>query len=689
MPYPLKNGGKEIQERRSSIEGTKFASYSDDKYGRLKVANEVQTLLGIQIGEDGTIPRRNHIQPRIFIMRPDENGIDKLTFLSTANISYGTKEFWDQVAMGNIFALPAGEKDPVQLQVDDDANHLQFSKPITTENIPSANPKKPSWWQRFRHFISGGRAYAKEWNAYYKQDEGKRHMASQLSNMKKDATDKVLEEEVQVADAKNEEIRIREEKEREQGIINGAKRNANEVETGLANTISVWKPDSELLDHMDKEKHGYGFFSKEQFKALNKYGKDQIDLSTIKVGNSGQTVTDEEFACVGMVAGWNPEYAIKEANRGAALDIHAEKSIKGAGFSEKETKGILGSMTRSMYTTDLFNNIPRDNSGGYYNAINSGKKDALEAFNDYKDGKTEKLGTLLANGINETSRDLLTLESPDISFNSTGTMVMAEKLVGLLQKDPALYQAALDKGMNPESFKMAQGLVELNKLVMEKRKAQLALAEDAYGENRDKLTAEEKAELTKKIVKADLALTRMATDNCNDNDIVMNKTLEVTDKMQNVNKFDLEKWAKHPETRPEPKPGKIYSDTASAVINYFRCQNRDFPESVINLTTEGGKKELDNVAEQMVKQENLAEKTSKELYHGLDNKTLFKYTDSSAKAIKELATEKQLKKAGIAEPEKKPVVNQAQNNAPKKTGTIADRAKMFEPKPNQAGGPIA
>ena len=690
MPYPQKNGGKEILDRRSSVEGTRFATFSDDKYGRLTLANEVQTFLGIEVGENGNIPRRNNLQPRIFIMQPDENGIDRLTFLSAANINYGTKEFWDQVAMGNIFALPAGEKDPVQLQVDNDANHLQFSKPITTENFPSANPKKPSWWQRFRHFISRGKAYAKEWNAYYRQDEGKRHIASQLNNMKRDAIDNVLDEEVKVADAKNEQIRIQKEKELDKIALDNAKATADEMEWGLANATSVWKPDAVLLDHMDKQKTGYGFFADGQFEALTKYGKDQIDLSEIKVGDSGQTVTDEEFACVGMVAGWNPEYAAPEADKGAAFDIHAEKSFKDAGFSEKDTKGIIASTCRSMYTSDLFNRTPRDNNGGFYKAINLGKKDAVEAFKAYKDGNTEKLGKLLANGINMASRDLLTVESPSISFNSIGTMVMTEKLVELIQKDPALYKAAVDNGMDPQAYKMAQGIKELNKLNMEKKKAQLVLAEDTYGENRDKLTAQQKAELTKKIVKADLALTRMAADNCNDNEEVMNKTIELSEKMQNVNKFDLIKWQKNPETRPAPKPGKIYSDTASCAINYFKSEKRDLPSSIINLATEDGMKELDKVAEQMVKQENLAEKTSNELYHGLEKKTLFDYTESATKAIKGLATEKQLKKAGIEEPENKPVVNQVQNNAAKKTGTIAERAKMFENnQPQAGGGPIA
>ena len=104
--------------------------------------------------------------------------------------------FLEKISQGKIFAYPAGEKDPVQLQIDYDKDppELSYSKPMTENVFPK--PEPPSFWTRVRAFFGG--SGAKEEIAEY-NDSLKRYenSSSVKETTKNSRTEDMLKQEKQ------------------------------------------------------------------------------------------------------------------------------------------------------------------------------------------------------------------------------------------------------------------------------------------------------------------------------------------------------------------------------------------------------------------------------------------------------------------------------------------------------------
>ena len=144
MAYSLNRLKAEYQERNNKIpEGQMSAMQLSDR--SLELLNQdFNTLekLGFELGADGEVPVRDGV-PRIFIMQPGEDGIDRVQTLDEAGIKTGTKAFWEMVQKGNVFAYPTGSEAPVQIQ----ANIRSGSRPKLareTDTLASAPPKVAS-----------------------------------------------------------------------------------------------------------------------------------------------------------------------------------------------------------------------------------------------------------------------------------------------------------------------------------------------------------------------------------------------------------------------------------------------------------------------------------------------------------------------------------------------------------------
>ncbi len=129
-----------------------------------------------------------------------------------------SNSFLEKITRGNIFAYPAGQKEPVQLQIDYDKKPpvLTYSKPMTENLFPK--PRPLSFWTRVRAFFGGAKEEVREYNESMKRYEA--------SNSVREATgagrtEELLEQEnkdleEKTAQRKEEEVRAqrREQQER-------------------------------------------------------------------------------------------------------------------------------------------------------------------------------------------------------------------------------------------------------------------------------------------------------------------------------------------------------------------------------------------------------------------------------------------------------------------------------------------
>lgn len=131
-----------------------------------------------------------------------------------------------------------------------------------------------------------------------------------------------------------------------------------------------------------------------------------------------------------------------------------------------------------------------------------------------------------------------------------------------------------------------------------------------------------------------------------------------------------------------PKPGKVWSDTASNAIFSMAAIYGKLPKCVANLAKENGEAELDRLTEEIYKQEKLSEKSTEWLQKELKH-------DNKAPEIKlSKAAEKALQSIVKPEPEKKGLNSVEEirkeagfdENVIEKKNTIKDRASVFEPK---------
>ncbi len=114
--------------------------------------------LGLDMTEPGApVPETNGV-PRIFMLKDG-----RIRRLQEENITVGSRKFWETAMLGQIFAYPAGEKHPVQLQAwkvgSSSAIQTALSKPLEPGKIPDTDtglppqvPDKPRWYHRLFKF---------------------------------------------------------------------------------------------------------------------------------------------------------------------------------------------------------------------------------------------------------------------------------------------------------------------------------------------------------------------------------------------------------------------------------------------------------------------------------------------------------------------------------------------------------
>lgn len=614
--------------------------------------------------------------PRLFVLGADENGNAKVFDLSAVDIKAGSDEFWKQVQLGNVFAYPAGENDPVQIQVgatDSNGITLGISKPVTAENLPDPPVYKLSAWQKFASWFG---FYKKEVHMAQHREEEQNALRSKLEAMQ--TVRKSINKDQETADVAEGERILKERKDIKD--LEYAKEKRDALKIGMKNMTDVFVPEPRFNPDIEKIADGpnkkEGLYTKKQFKNLTVYSKKDIDLDTIQVGGSGKTVTDEEFASVTMYALWNPKNSMKGYNQ-MAPDIHGEKSLMDLGFEKKEIPTLLTSRSRGWWTTDLFVNPPRDNEGSYFKEVtNAGRKDAVEAFQAYKNGDKTKLAQILADGVNMAADDMKMVQQNKMEAQNNAVMVTSGKLLDLMEKDPQLKELALQQGMKEDHLKVVEGNRQLEKIAQDARDAEYEIKK-AKIEGKE-LSAEDKAKYSKAIVKEKIALARMSVDNEKECEATLQKVGIIGSGAKAVNKNDLETWNKNPSKRPSPGKGKIWMDTMQHCMGSIYKIYNPLTESLGQLSAEKGLQTLDKIAEQVVKQEGMAQKPTEWLAGEIDKPTI-DMAKSMANAVNAVAHP-----GKVVQPAQNEQVVKENEIAPKKS--VNDLKNIFESK---QPGPIA
>ena len=644
--------------------------------------DELLENLGIVIGDDNSVPFSG-TTPRMMMLTTDENGNEKFSTIEGSGFKLGSPEFWRQVQLGNVFAYPSDQRDPVQLQLDVDVSgkaELSSSKPVNASNLPESPAKPLTFFQSVANFFT--RRFRRQANAFRNKEANASALKSKLNDLQSDRIKIPKGSEKKAEQQAIEALAVKKQNARNALATARAEAEANQQDFGTKAMTSVFRPDPEIHTEppfmkQKKVKEGdknEALYSEEQFKSLKVYGKKDIDLDQISVGISGDTVKPEEFAAVTMYALWDNEVAEKAIPISGAQDIHATKSLQQAGLSGAEAQSLTLAPVRSMYTTDLFIHNFRDGEGKYFKDVtNLGREKAVKAFKAYGDGERTELAKIIADGINKSAKVFNYIESSTISSQDLGTIVMSEKVTSLLERDPTLYDEAVKQGMTEENFKSVKALHQLGKIEQAERNAKYEITK-ANAEGRE-LSAEEKTKYSQDILKSKFVKMKIAAENAENqmDEKGMMATAVLASSMQNVNKADMVKWQKNPNLRPAPKPGKVWSDTASQVMYSMQYEYKPIPKSGIELTNQDSINNLNRLAENAVKNLDVKNQSMDWMYKEFGYGDELHHPSLDMTKVMAEANHIQAPKMDNAPA---PIAAEKQNS-------IKQRASMFEPKQQQ------
>ena len=615
--------------------------HAENKRGQLKRRFDPENHLGWKL-QDGRVPQDRDGRSMMFVVKNDtvlEYDGEKLS--DGTELKLGSMEFWHQAQMGNVFAYPTGQAKPVQLQpvIGDETTGFRYSRPLEpkdmsiTRAIPA--PKKPNVWKQFWHGLFKS-AYKKDFDTYEQQLRDKAELEAREADLQGRLEEKNGRRE-QLSKGEQQELKALQEQEaaeaRKKALetkVENAEKRARRNEISARFNESIFEPSPKIYateetkkefpgrtvedDTHDKLFHRTvtdqngdaksieGFYDKEQFKDLTVYDKDQLDLDSIQVG--GKTVTNRQFCAVATFYAMDPDIAIKTYQHSDEADFSMQPTLENLGFTPRQAMDIVGSTSATMHTLDTYIHPPRDSNGRLIkDGIDPARRATAEAFNAYKAGNAEPLGKLLAVGVNMQARQIRTVENTP-GTQKAGGLYQSGHLVELLEADPKLKEAALKAGMEEQNLYLLQGTKEYCALDQKACEANVKLAEAAR--DGKELSPEQKAQYAKDIVKAQIAAQTM----CLENSAYQSKELEeaqsklVSDRMPKAG-VDYQPGDKK-NVRPCPD-GKLWYVSGVSAVDALKQIYRPATGSIIRLKTETGRRDLDQVAEEIVKQDQLAD----------------------------------------------------------------------------------
>lgn len=590
-----------------------IAPLNTEQFTRLNnmLERDLLNRLGVPVNDEGAASKTNGI-PRLFAITTNAKGEEEINDLSVSPLPK-TQEFWRQVQLGNVFAYPAGASKPVQLQVQDDSGSaiLAFSKPVAPEELPAPPAKPLGFWKRAAWLFSFGNAFDKQRREYNSRIANQDATRNKLTEFQSKRSSGIEGEQQEAEDRKA----VLEERARKQDLKDNfrkAEEHKAENEIGIKQVTDIYAPVPRYdaaFDRDDKSTGKYGLYDQKEFNSLVKY-KD-LNVKSIQAGESQKTFTDEEFAAVAMFASCDPKYA-KTAVMMQRGDRFTEQGLRDLGFPEKDIPVIETSQACNFYAQDLFIKPPRDKSGRFFKDVcNKGRKDAYEAFRDYKNGSKEKLAALIAKGVNYAARDLACMDEAKMSTQTRANCVMSGKLLDIMEKDPQLKELALQQGMDPEKLKTVEGAKELISISSVARNNEKVLAE--YAAEELEPAKNQKRLLLKGILKERIINTKIVAENTTTNAQTDEKKALVQMNLKHADNKFMKGYQQHPETRPDPGKGKLWADSQVSLLTGVAMAYNHQPASVQGLKNAQQVNELGQIAEQIIDKYKLDELPVEEL----------------------------------------------------------------------------
>ncbi len=715
---------KEYQDQLAKSkpgEAQVWAEYKDfGKDGAKERTERLQKSLSEKLhwemNPNGTIPQDKNGKSRMFVVKWDAKArreqileYDGKKLSDGTNLEFGGLEFIRQMQLGNVFAYPVGEPKPVQIgyRFNNVAGHekseMAISDPLESRKLvelldPPPVPRRPGFFKRMIHAVVKS-AFKADFDRY----DAERKAASDWPEKNRYLTEQTQERESkrgELGDDANRDYReqLRDMQKAELAPqLAAAKKRLAHLSTGQKHFEAVYEPvpkifkteqtkdvkefegrltddpDYEVLirEHRGEKQTGKsekepdlkeGFYSAEHFKKLSAFGEDQLKLEEIKVGGTGQTVTKRQFCSVAMFSAMDKKYALEAEKYMNSHDVTLSGVlVKHLGLTEDEAKDVIGFGACSMYTTDLFRDKPRDNNGTYIEcSIDPARRDAVEAFNAYKNGNVKPLATLIAKGVNSEANLLSSVA--DLGVEQEGACAAAGGMLELLSGDPKLKKAAFEAGMKKENLLTVQGAHEMIQLHHKACEANVKLM-DATVSGKE-LSRAEKEQCVRDIVRAQ--------------SVIQTKQLETQntkcEKAEQLADFTAKNGVNAKSSNPEEQiknlpEGKVYTESGFSATEGVKAVFGGRPGTLMLLTNETGRKNVDIVADQIIQEKGLLDMDTADIVKMLDyNKE--EQTEIGMRAM-EIRTEKKLdaqplaeirKEAGIeaptkAAPEPKELVN--------------------------------
>ena len=343
-------------------------------------------------------------------------------------------------------------------------------------------------------------------------------------------------------------------------------------------------------------------------------------------------------------------------------DPHLEQSLKEMGYSEKDAEQIANLNVRSMGTTDLFINPPRDKEGFLLkDYVNPSRLEAADAFEAYKSGNKKPLARLLATGINEIARDSCDQSSDHLTDQGRGSIIMGEELLGLMKQDPELAELAVRNGMEQDKLECVQGLVKIQKLEQAARDAEYEIL--TARQDKRSLTEPEKEKYAEQIVTFKLCMQQLKLHanlvaEAEDSEYMKFATsvgMKTVEPPQDPKRpgYHTPKWE-----RPAPPKGTMYYDSFNDAVGGIRMLYTPQPEFVRLMSDPVFEQKLRGFSSKLVKDENVDALNDEAFYNQI------KLSDGSLKLSKYL---NQLKEIMVGENDRQRSQNEVRNGIKKET----------------------
>lgn len=493
--------------------------------------NKFLYQMGLNMSKIGDpIPESGGV-PRMFIMKDG-----KIRTFKEEDIVFGSREFWQTAALGQVFIYPAGEKHPVQMQMKAPTAYsdikLQFSKPLDPDNLPDiempAPPAKPRWYHRMFKFGKNKntcqkyddyvakqaqlKAMVKSFAQTVNQEFGKKRTVDfrEGEKLEKDLAVKALEEKKAIKDA----------------VKNLQSVNADivRVENGVKNAMRMYGPSPEIVpgliikDRKKTDNRTGLLYTEEEFAKLK-----PINIDGLKVGE--QQITPQEFASLAFCAGIDPKIGL-EAQQIAGDPSFAIEALKKDGFTQAEAEEFILVSSREMYGRSLIKH--RADTGVYIEpAIQPAREKTLEALQAYQNGDKQPMAEILARAAFHIGNDNRISSTMEFSLLAQNQLVC--NAMDMMERDPELknmarqayeQQEAAFNSRHPEYRKAPsfdgqlatiRQIKKMNDLSQKSLTAKKTLLQ-AQADGKTNLSAEEKHALVKDIIKYETARFRYEAD---------------------------------------------------------------------------------------------------------------------------------------------------------------------------------